>query len=244
MALIRDRATNAAPPLIREKILSEEVAARTLHSGIVFDGLRQGAGQRPGVLTKVGMDTFVDPIHDGTAMNSGARATPVVRRIDFEAETRLYVQAIRPDAATIRTTTADDAGNLTFEHEGTTFGAVNMALAARDCGGIVIAQAKRAAARGAARPHAVGAALMGEAFSAGRGAALGIVDPVVPTEQGMTVALAAAARVSARGAAGDRDHENAGQCRRRRGNWPCAKRLGRHDRGGIGPVGRRSGRVP
>ncbi|TIW77496.1 MAG: acyl CoA:acetate/3-ketoacid CoA transferase, partial [Mesorhizobium sp.] len=62
---------------------------------------------------------------------------------------------LRPDVAIIRATTADEKGNLTFEQEGATLGAMEMALAARNCGGIVIAQVKRVAAQGTLRPHDV-----------------------------------------------------------------------------------------
>ena len=44
---------------------------------------------------------------------------------------------------------------LTFEHEGATLGAMEMALSARNSGGIVIAQVKRIAATGTFRPHDV-----------------------------------------------------------------------------------------
>ncbi len=147
--------TNAEPPLIWQMILKEQVAAWNVPSGIVFDMIREGAARRPGVLTKVGMDTFVDPDQDGCAMNAAARAAPLVRRVAFEGEDWLYFPAIRPDVAIIRATTADENGNLTFEHEGATLGAMEMALAARNCGGIVIAQVKRVAASGTFRPHDV-----------------------------------------------------------------------------------------
>lgn len=42
-------------------IMNNETAACNVRSGIVFDMLRKAAGLRPGVLTGVGMDTFVDP---------------------------------------------------------------------------------------------------------------------------------------------------------------------------------------
>lgn len=147
--------TAAEPPLIWQMILKEEVAAWNVPSGIVFDMLREGAARRPGVLTRVGMDTFVDPEQDGCAMNAAARAAPLVRRVAFDGETWLHFPAIRPDVAIIRATTADERGNLTFEHEGATLGAMEMALAARNSGGLVIAQVKRIAARGTLRPHDV-----------------------------------------------------------------------------------------
>lgn len=147
--------TNAEPPRIWQRIFAEEVAAWNIPSGVVFDMLREGSALRPGVLTKVGMDTFVDPALEGGAMNASARAEPLVRRVEFDGEEWLFYPAIRPDVAIIRATTADENGNLTFEQEGALLGAMEMALAAHNCGGIVIAQVKRIAARGSLRPHEV-----------------------------------------------------------------------------------------
>lgn len=147
--------SNAEPPLIWQRILAEDVAAWNFPSGVIFDMLREGAAMRPGVLTKVGMETFVDPELEGGAMNRAAREIPLVRRVEFDGEPWLHFPAIRPDVALIRATTADENGNLTFEHEGALLGAMEMALAAHNSGGVVIAQVKRVAARGTFRPHDV-----------------------------------------------------------------------------------------
>ncbi len=147
--------TNADPPLIWQRIVAEDVSAWNVPSGVIFDMLREGAAKRPGVLTKVGMDTFVDPELDGCAMNASARQSPLVRRVEFGGDTWLHFPALRPDVAIIRATTADENGNLTFEQEGATLGAMEMALAARCSGGIVIAQVRRVAAQGTLRPHDV-----------------------------------------------------------------------------------------
>lgn len=147
--------TNAEPPLIWQLITSEQVAAYNVPSGIVFDMLREGAAKRPGVLTKVGMQTFVDPDQEGCAMNATARARPLVRRVAFDGDDWLHFPALHPDVAIIRATTADENGNLTFEQEGATLGAMEMALAAHNSGGLVIAQVRRIAQRGSLRPHDV-----------------------------------------------------------------------------------------
>jgi len=147
--------TSAEPPLIWQRILAEDLAAWNVPSGIIFDMLREGAAKRPGVLTKVGMDTFVDPEQDGCAMNAAAKAQPLVKRVSFDGDTWLHFPPIRPDVAIIRASTADENGNLTFEQEGATLGAMEMALAARNSGGIVIAQVRRVAAQGTLRPHDV-----------------------------------------------------------------------------------------
>jgi len=147
--------TNAEPPLIWQRILAEDVAAWNIPSGIVFDMLREGAAKRPGVLTKVGMETFVDPLQDGAAMNQSARKTPIVKRVEFDGETWLHFPSIKPDVAIIRGSTADENGNLTFEQEGAMLGAMEMALATRNSGGLIIAQVRRIAAQGTLRPHDV-----------------------------------------------------------------------------------------
>ncbi|MFS8115475.1 acyl CoA:acetate/3-ketoacid CoA transferase [Rhizobium jaguaris] len=147
--------SSSEPPLIWQMIGGNEVAAYNIPSGILFDMHREAAAKRPGVLTKVGLDTFVDPEREGCAMNSAAGVEPVVKRIRFEGEDWLYFKAIAPQVAIIRATTADERGNLTYEHEGAYLGGLDQALAARNNGGIVIAQVKRLAKEGSLKPHDV-----------------------------------------------------------------------------------------
>ena len=147
--------SSAEPPLIWQMIGNEEVAAYNVPSGIMFDLHREAAAKRPGVLTKVGLDTFVDPDRQGCAMNARAAAEPLVKKVSFEGEDWLFFPAIKPDVAIIRATTADERGNLTYEHEGAYLGGLDQALAARNNGGIVIAQVKRITKDGSLRPHDV-----------------------------------------------------------------------------------------
>ena len=60
-----------------------------------------------------------------------------------------------PDVTVLRATTADERGNLGYEHEGALLGALEQAMAARNNGGIVIAQVKRIVRAGHLRPHDV-----------------------------------------------------------------------------------------
>ena len=142
-------------PLIWKLIIENQVKAYNVPSGIIFDMLREGAGKRPGVLTKVGLDTFVDPNHEGCAMNKAAQENSIVYHKEFDGEDWLYFPAITPDVSIIRATTADERGNLSFEQEGAYLGAMELALAARNTGGIVIAQVKRIAKSGTLKPHEV-----------------------------------------------------------------------------------------
>ncbi len=142
-------------PDIWHLIVDNQVAAYNLPSGILYDMHRDAAARRPGVLTQVGVGTFVDPDLQGGAMNALAAESPVVRKERFDGREWLYFPAIVPQVAIIRATTADERGNLSYEHEGALLGGLDQALAARNNGGIVIAQVKRVVREGTLRPHDV-----------------------------------------------------------------------------------------
>lgn len=147
--------SQAEPPLIWQMVSGNQIPAYNIPSGILFDMHREAAAKRPGVITKVGLDTFVDPKRQGCAMNPLAAASPIVKRIEFEGEDWLYFPSIVPTIAIIRATTADEKGNLTYEHEGAYLGGLDQALAVRNHGGIVIAQVKRVTKHGSLAPHHV-----------------------------------------------------------------------------------------
>ena len=142
-------------PSIWQMVVENQIEAYNIPSGILYDMHRDSAAKRPGVLTKVGLGTFVDPELQGCAMNDAAAKHPVVRKERFDGQDWLYFPAITPQVAIIRATTADENGNLTYEHEGALLGGLDQALAARNNGGIVIAQVKRVVKAGSLRPHDV-----------------------------------------------------------------------------------------
>ena len=147
--------SSAEPPLIWQMISGNRIPAYNIPSGILFDLTREAAARRPGVITKVGLDTFVDPLREGCAMNVRAAREPVVSRIEFAGDTWLFFPTIVPEVAIIRATTADERGNLGFEHEGAYLGPLDQALAVRNNGGLVIAQVKRLAKAGTLKPQDV-----------------------------------------------------------------------------------------
>lgn len=142
-------------PEIWKMIVEDRVAAYNVPSGVMYDMHREAAAKRPGVLTQVGIDTFVDPIRQGCAMNATAEAAPIVSRREFDGQTWLHFPNIAPDVCILRATTADERGNLTYEHEGAYLGGLEQAIAARNNGGLVIAQVERVTAAGSLRPHDV-----------------------------------------------------------------------------------------
>jgi len=142
-------------PAIWKMVVEDRVAAYNVPSGILFDMHREAAAHKPGVLTKVGMDTFVDPQREGCAMNKKGAQKPIVKRVKFADETWLHFPNITPNVAIIRATTADERGNLTYEHEGAYLGGLEQAICVRNNGGLVIAQVKRVTSTGSLRPQEV-----------------------------------------------------------------------------------------
>jgi len=141
-------------PKIWQMIYENAVEAYNIPSGILFHMHRDDAGKRPGVLTKVGMETYVDPRLLGGRMNDVTTAE-IVRLVEFDGDEWLYFPVIPVQVAIIRATSADLDGNLSYEHDGAYLGAYDQALAAHNNGGIVIAQVKRIVDRGTIPTQAV-----------------------------------------------------------------------------------------
>ncbi len=106
------------------------------------------------MITKIGLGTFVDPRLEGGKMNK-ATTQDLVKVISLQGEEWLLYPAFPVDVAIIRGTTADEDGNLTVEDEGALLECLPLAQAARNSGGIVIAQVENLAKRGTLHPKAV-----------------------------------------------------------------------------------------
>ena len=139
-------------PQIWQMIYDNEVEAYNIPSGLLFHMHRESAAKRPGVLTKVGMGTYLDPRQSGGRMNANT-TEDIVSITRFDGEDWLYLRSIPIDVAIIRGTTADERGNISMEDEGGYLGAYDQALAARNNGGITIAQVKRIVAAGSIPPQ-------------------------------------------------------------------------------------------
>jgi propionate CoA-transferase len=141
-------------PAIWKMIIEDQIEAYNLPSGIIFHMHREAAAGRPGIISKVGLNTFVDPRLQGGAMN---QSTPkdYVQVIEFKGEEWLFYPAVSPNVAIVRGTTADERGNISMENEGAYLGALDQAIAARNSGGLVVAQVKRLAAGGSMKPQDV-----------------------------------------------------------------------------------------
>ncbi len=135
-------------------VFDGEVEAYNFPQGSLSHLTRQTANRSPGLLTKVGLGTFVDPRLEGGKMNS--RSTEdLVQLVEFQGEEWLFYPPPRIDVAIIRGTLADEKGNITLDKEGVLLEQLSIAQAAKRWGGIVICQVERIVKAGTLHPKAV-----------------------------------------------------------------------------------------
>jgi propionate CoA-transferase len=141
-------------PRLGRMLVDGEIEGYNFPMGVLYQLLREVGGGRPGVLTKIGLHTFVDPRQGGGRVN--ARTTEeLVRLLAIDGEEHLFFRALPVHVALIRGTSADEAGNLSMEREPLTLGVLGLAIAARSSGGTVIAQVERLTARYSQPPKSV-----------------------------------------------------------------------------------------
>lgn len=103
-------------PRLAEMAERNEIEAYNFPQGIMSQLFRCAAAHQPGLVTNIGLGTFLDPRQQGGRLNQ--RTTEeLIQLIEINGKEWLFYPALAPDVAVIRGTTADTDGYISMEDE-------------------------------------------------------------------------------------------------------------------------------
>ncbi len=136
----------------KKLVLEDRFEAYNLPLGCISHAIRAQAGGLPGALSKVGLDIFVDPRHEGPGVNNISKDDSLVKHVELDGDEFLYYKLPLINVAIIKGTAADRKGNISFEDMYTAGDALSICQAVKANGGKVIVQVDRLVVR-TSRPH-------------------------------------------------------------------------------------------
>ncbi|GGD25253.1 acyl CoA:acetate/3-ketoacid CoA transferase [Sinisalibacter lacisalsi] len=129
-------------PKMQEMAAKNEIEAHVLPGGVAMQLMREIAAGRPGLITHVGLGTFIDPRIDGGRMNEAAR-DPLCEVIEIDGREYLRYLPFPIHACLLKGSIADDEGNISLDEEPANVDTYAIAAAVHNSGGKVIFQVRQ-----------------------------------------------------------------------------------------------------
>lgn len=143
-----------ASPVFSKMSTSGEIEAYCLPQGVLLQLYRAAGAGQPGILTEVGLGTYMDPRLGGGRVNDNTKGE-VATLMCVNGKEYLFYPVIPIHVAVIRGTTADEDGNITIEREALKLEFMELALAARATRGKVIVQVEKVVEAGSLKAVAI-----------------------------------------------------------------------------------------
>lgn len=141
-------------PAMQQLALDNKIEAYILPGGVSSQLMREIGAGRPGLITHVGLGTVCDPRFGGGQMNAVAQ-DQLAEVVNIDGREWLRYKPFPIHVAIVRASTADEDGNIGFEHEAANLDAQSLALAARNSGGKVVVQVKERVPNGSLKAREV-----------------------------------------------------------------------------------------
>jgi len=143
-----------ASPKTAKMAAEDKIECYFFPQGVVTQLFGEIARKSPGLISRVGLGTFVDPRIEGGKVNNVSKED-LVKLIDIEGEEYLFFKSFPIHFALLRGTTADTNGNMSIEKEGKIMESLPLAQAAKASGGKVIIQVETLVEPGTLHPASV-----------------------------------------------------------------------------------------
>src|SRR4029078_747691 len=117
-------------PKVAQAAQENRIQGYNLPQGVISKLYRSCASGSPGLFTKVGLHTYIDP-RLGVGKVNQVTTEDIVKLVEFDGREWLFYKATPIDVALIRATSADPSGNLSMEKEALTLYYLAQAKAGR-----------------------------------------------------------------------------------------------------------------
>ncbi|KKI63781.1 malonate decarboxylase subunit alpha [Staphylococcus cohnii] len=141
-------------PVTIQAMQNNEIEAYFLPQGVITTHYRGSTEAFPGPITKIGLNTNVDPRYSGGKVNS-CTTDDLVSLININDDTYLNYRFPEIDVALLRGTYADEEGNIYMQHETHLGEGFSLAAATHKNKGKVIVQVKEVIQSGRFNPNEV-----------------------------------------------------------------------------------------
>jgi propionate CoA-transferase len=141
-------------PKLVELAKNNHIEAYNVPQGVIARLFSSIASKSPGLITKTGLGTYIDPRNEGGKLNEITKDN-LIEVIKICGEEYLLYKSQKIDIGFIRGTVSDNNGNLSIEKEGAVLEILPLAMAVHNSGGKVIAQVESLTDNGKINPKNV-----------------------------------------------------------------------------------------